>query len=124
MVPGGHRATCTDQGATWQYNADAVVHAEGNSADELGGVIAALEAQTQLVTEGPGTFGQDAIADGEARGLDVRIRSYDDSADLIINVYEPCKRIAADRAELEGGDIGEQILDIGGTHPNQQDAVP
>ncbi|GEN80902.1 hypothetical protein [Actinotalea fermentans] len=121
---GGGWTTCTDQGSKWQYNADAVLHAEGDSADELPAVLAAMTEQIGLETDGPGAFNLETMADGTARGLDVRVRSYDDATELVINVSGPCGRVAADRAELDQGAGPYQILDIGGTHPNQQDAVP
>ncbi len=121
---GGVWGTCTDQGSRWQYSADALLHAEGDSADELRAVLAAMVDQVGLRTDGPGTFGQDTLADGEARGLDVRVRAYDDGPELFVSVSGPCGAIDADQAELEQGDVGNQVLDIGGTHPNQQDAVP
>lgn len=121
---GGAWGTCTDRGSKWQYSADALLHAEGDSADELQAVLAALTEQVGLTTAGPGSLGQDTMADGEARGLDVRIRSYTDGPELFLNVYGPCVRVPDALADHPQGGTADQILDIGGTHPNQQDAVP
>lgn len=120
----GGWTTCTDRGSRWQYNATANLHATGDSADDLEGVLTALTEQVGLTTTGPGSFGQDTMADGQARGLDVRIRSYIDGPELFINVYGPCVRVPDALADHPQGGTADQILDIGGTHPSQQDAVP
>lgn len=120
----GDWTTCTDRGSKWQYNGMANLHAEGASADDLEAVLAALTEQVGLTTAGPGTFGQDTIADGQARGLDVRIRSNTDGPEFFISVSGPCVRVPDALADHPQGGTADQILDIGGTHPNQQDAVP
>jgi hypothetical protein len=119
----GSWTTCTDDGYAWQYESSARLDTEGPSLDALQGVLDAVVDQTGMVTDGPGAYNNPEVARGTVGDLDIRVRGYADGPELILEVFGPCMPIASDvRDDLDQGDIGDQVIDINGTHPDQNES--
>ena len=116
----GRWTGCTDDSHAYMYLSSTLLNFEGDSSGVLDQVVGALVAQAGLDTDGPGAYNNPEVARGTLGDVDVRMRDYPDGPEFLLDVYGPCLPIAPkDRDQLDQGDIGDQVIDINGTHPDQ-----